>query len=259
MSLYGNIKFLINLGTELTNRTLGHNNVQNLLNSGKKFDLVIIEYFFNDALIGLGHFFKVPVILVAPNAISGVNNNLFANPTPASYVPHVLSHYNKNMNFWQRLHNLYIATVHDLMKEFITMPRHREIFKKYLSQDLNLDNALENVSLVLTNSHVSVTDSVPHQPNMIEIGGYHVGPPKKLPQDLQEFLDKSKEGVILFSMGSNLKSQDLKPDVRDGILKTFSKIKEKVLWKFEEAFSNIPKNVKIVKWVPQQDVLGITV
>ncbi|EFA10102.2 UDP-glucuronosyltransferase 2C1-like Protein [Tribolium castaneum] len=109
---------------------------------------------------------------------------------------------------------------------------------------------------MLTNSHVSVSDAVPHVPGIIEIGGFHVNPPKKLPEDLQKFLDEASDGFILFSMGSNLKSQDLKPEVRDGILKSFSKIKQKVLWKFESDLPNLPNNVKIMKWVPQQDVLA---
>ncbi|XP_044269389.1 UDP-glycosyltransferase UGT5-like [Tribolium madens] len=256
MSLYENINFLIRLGAELTNQTLGHKNVKKLLRSGETFDILIAEYFFNDAIIGLGYYFKIPIVLTAPNAISGVNNNLFANPTPASYVPHVLSQYNKHMNFWKRLHNCYIVNLSNLMKEFILMPRHRKIFKQHISQDVELDETLNNVSLVLTNSHVSVTDAVPHQPNMIEIGGYHIYPPKKLPEDLQKFLDNAKEGAILFSMGSNLKSQDLKPEMKAGILAAFSKIKQKVLWKFEVEFKDVPDNVKIVNWVPQQDVLA---
>jgi len=75
-------------------------------------------------------------------------------------------------------------------------------------------------------------------------------------QDLQEYMDNSKNGVILFSMGSNLKSADLPTSIKDAILETFSKLKQNVLWKFEAEFPNLPKNVRIMKWLPQSDILG---
>ena len=44
---------------------------------------------------------------------------------------------------------------------------------------------------------------------------------------------------------------------RKMFLNTFSKLKQKVLWKWEtEKMDDLPKNVKLSKWVPQQDVLG---
>jgi len=36
----------------------------------------------------------------------------------------------------------------------------------------------------------------------------------------------------------------------------FSKLKHKVLWKWEETMADLPPNVKLSKWLPQQDVLG---
>ncbi|KAJ8954683.1 hypothetical protein NQ318_011375 [Aromia moschata] len=93
--------------------------------------------------------------------------------------------------------------------------------------------------------------SVPLVPSMIEIGGFHVAPPKKLPKDLQDYLDNASEGVIYFSLGSNLKKK------RDMLLRVFSKLKEKVLWKWEDdILPGQPPNVKLGKWFPQQDILA---
>ena len=75
-------------------------------------------------------------------------------------------------------------------------------------------------------------------------------------QDLQKYFDKSKEGVILFSMGSHIKSKDLPNEMKQEILKAFSRLKYDVLWKFEEDLPNVPKNVKISKWLPQSDILA---
>lgn len=135
----------------------------------------------------------------------------------------------------------------------------------------------EKLSVILLNSHPSFTDPVPSVQQMIDIGGYHVEKPKPLPkvlllsfrlavrsfknqqslQDLQKFMDDAKEGVVLFSLGSNLKSSQLPPEKRDAILKVLSKLKQKVLWKWEtDVLPGQPPNVKLSKWLPQNDIMG---
>ncbi|XP_044268837.1 UDP-glycosyltransferase UGT5-like [Tribolium madens] len=251
-----NLTFIFDMIKLLVDRTMTNKNVQDLLKSDKKFDVVIIEDFLNEAMFGLGYHYKAPVILISATTTSDMSNYIFANPAPASYVPGMGGTLTKCMNFWQRIENVLTKSVFYGLLHLYHLPQQRELFHKYISNDTDLDSIIYNTSLMLTNSHVSVSDAVPHVPSIIEIGGFHVNPPKKLPEDLQKFLDNATEGFILFSMGSNLKSDDLKPEVRDGILKAFSKIKEKVLWKFENDLPNLPSNVKIMKWIPQQDVLA---
>jgi glucuronosyltransferase len=66
-----------------------------------------------------------------------------------------------------------------------------------------------------------------------------------------------KDGFIFFSMGSALKGNMMPEKKRQIFLKAFSKLKQKVLWKFEtETMTDLPKNVKLSKWLPQQDLLG---
>jgi hypothetical protein len=251
-----NISSLFRMSSLITQYTLANQNVQRLMNSGEEFDVIIVEHFLNDALVGLGHHFKAPVVLLSSVISSVMNNYIFANPAPASYVPSKGGVVTKHMNFWQRLQNLLTVCFFNLIMEFHHLPTQREIFKKYISKDVDLDDVLYNTSLMLTNSHVSVSDAVPLVPSVIEIGGFHVNPSKKLPANLQNYLDEAEEGVVLFSLGSTLKSKDLTPRVIDSMLKAFSKIKQKVLWKFEADLSELPENVKIMKWLPQQDILG---
>lgn len=89
------------------------------------------------------------------------------------------------------------------------------------------------------------------------MGGAHIKPPKPLPKDLQTFLDESKNGVIYFSLGSFVKGTDMPPETTAIFLQTFAKLKQNVLWKFEDdSLPNIPPNVKISKWLPQTDILA---
>ena len=62
-------------------------------------------------------------------------------------------------------------------------------------------------------------------------------------------------GVIIFSMGSYINSMDT--DKANMIADAFAKLPQKVLWKLAgQPPSKIPPNVKISKWLPQNDLLG---
>jgi glucuronosyltransferase len=78
------------------------------------------------------------------------------------------------------------------------------------------------------------------------------------PQDLQDFLDGSgEEGFIYFSMGSFLQGTGMPEEYRQAFVRAFGKLKQRVLWKYEEdEMPDRPLNVKTGKWLPQQDVLG---
>lgn len=75
-------------------------------------------------------------------------------------------------------------------------------------------------------------------------------------QNLQKLLDEAKDGVIYFSMGSNLKSKDLPDSVKRDLVKMFGQLKQTVLWKFEEDLKDLPKNLHIIKWAPQPSILS---
>lgn len=70
-------------------------------------------------------------------------------------------------------------------------------------------------------------------------------------------MDNSAEGVIYFSFGSNVKGSEIRSDKRKIIMETFAELPYSILWKFEEDhIENKSRNVKISKWLPQQDILG---
>lgn len=65
------------------------------------------------------------------------------------------------------------------------------------------------------------------------------------------------DGVIYFSMGSNLNASTMPEEKRMAFLEAFSALPQKVLWKWETGhMEGKPDNVMVTKWVPQQDILG---
>jgi hypothetical protein len=76
-------------------------------------------------------------------------------------------------------------------------------------------------------------------------------------QDIKTFLDEAPDGVVYFSMGSNLQSSEMPEEKKQAFLETFSKLKQRVLWKWEtDSLPGQPSNVKLGKWLPQSDILG---
>ena len=242
---------------DVTEATLKHPNVQELLRSDEKFDAVIIQEFMNEAHKGFATHFNAPMILLSPIGACAWVNTLVANPAPTSYVPDAMLSYSSQMTFTERLTNTVFHFYTHILYHLFNFPKHARLYNEYFPNSVPFYDALYNVSLVFLNSHPSLNQPVPYVPNMVDIGGFHINPTKELPHDLQQFLDDSKEGVIYFSMGSNLKSAEFPPEKRDAFLNTFSKMKMKILWKWEEdVLPGQPKNVKLGKWLPQQDILA---
>lgn len=231
--------------------------MQAILNGKETYDAVVIESFFTDSLQGIGYKLNAPTILLTAFGPGILTNYLGANPDIYSHMPHPFTGYSQNMNFCERVCNYMTAMLHSLFNKFYYLSQQEKILHKFVPDAPSLHELKANISLQLFNSDPAINGPMPLLPNLIEVGGLHIQPPKKLPDDLQKFLDESKDGVIYFSLGGNLKSKDLPQGRREEFLRVLSKLKQKVLWKFEaDDLPGKPANVEIRKWLPQQDILG---
>jgi len=71
-------------------------------------------------------------------------------------------------------------------------------------------------------------------------------------------MDLAEHGVIYFSLGSVVKSSKMPRETVSFLLSELAKLKQKVLWKWEDdQLPNLPKNVMVKKWFPQNDILGM--
>ena len=62
---------------------------------------------------------------------------------------------------------------------------------------------------------------------------------------------------MLNSHRSVLQASEMPESKRMILLNTFKKLKQKVIWKWEtEQMEGLPSNVKLSKWLPQQDILA---
>ncbi|XP_041630373.1 UDP-glucosyltransferase 2 [Drosophila kikkawai] len=252
--------YMHGMGLDLTEALLVAPEVQELLGQNRTFDAVICETFMNDAHYGFAEHFGAPLITLSTLGATGWTSDLVGTPSPPSYVPHSLLPFDDHMDFWQRAQNLGFQAYEYIYQNWVNLPRQEALYRKYFpSNKQDFYEMRRGTSLVLLNTHVSLSNPRPYSPNMIEVGGMHVNrnDPKPLPVDIREFIEGAEHGVIYFSLGSNLKSKDLPEEKRRAIVETLRGLKYRVLWKYEEEdFADKPANVFVSKWFPQDDILA---
>ncbi|XP_017493819.1 PREDICTED: UDP-glucuronosyltransferase 2B14-like isoform X1 [Rhagoletis zephyria] len=114
-----------------------------------------------------------------------------------------------------------------------------------------------NLSAMFINNYTPLAAATPTIDSIVNVGGIHIYPPKPLPADLQKFLDEAKDGAIYFSFGTQVQAKDMPLEKLHLFLDVFRQLKQRVLWKFEnDSIPNLPANVLIKKWLPQNDILA---
>ena len=74
-----------------------------------------------------------------------------------------------------------------------------------------------------------------------------------------DFANEADQGFIVFTLGSNAKVSAMPEHIKNMFVRVFARIPQRVFWKWEMdnlAVNTLPASVKIVNWLPQQDLLG---
>ncbi|XP_052744249.1 uncharacterized protein LOC112049418 [Bicyclus anynana] len=247
--------------------TLGNSNVRKLLaDKNQQFDAVIAEWMFNEVYAGFSAVFNCPLIWFSSLEPHWMVMQLIDEiPNPAYSTDMLTTDGIPPLTFRQRVVELYTQIVGRLIQTFWLSGLEHDIYNEYFVPFIRdryntvppFEELRYNASLMLSNSHISMNTPIRLPANVITIGGYHIKPNiKPLPEDLQKLMDNAKDGVIYFSMGSTLSSKHFPDEIKQDLLKMFGKLKQTVIWKFEEDLPNRPNNVHIVQWAPQQSILA---
>ncbi|KAF0684737.1 UDP-glucuronosyltransferase 2B2-like, partial [Aphis craccivora] len=95
-------------------------------------------------------------------------------------------------------------------------------------------------SIIFSNAHFVSDAPRPILPNVIQVGGIHLSPPKKIPDDILEFIENSPHGVIFFTLGSIVAVSSIPENIRNDILKVLSQVPQRVLLKYEDEMIDKP-------------------
>lgn len=165
---------------------LSDKRVQELIHSTDlHFDVIILEAFFSDCFLPFGYKFKAPIIKFCTFGGTNWMGYSVGNPNPYSYVPDVLLDFSDRMNLWERIINSLCGVFFTLGRQFYYLPRQDKIARPFFKDVEGLPHLSEldatSTALLLVNSHFSISSPKPLMPNIVQVGGLHIKPPKPLP------------------------------------------------------------------------------
>ncbi|CAL4113035.1 unnamed protein product [Meganyctiphanes norvegica] len=249
--------FLKELQNRISHMMYTNENIMEIWKNRNKFDAIIAYSNGNEIVAPFlidyeGAYIGLCAMGIESKQIVGQGNRL-----PTSVTPYVLTNFDENMTFFQRVVNLLIELIVNNSYDYGIVPEVQTLLENYFPGMPPVADLYMNFSLLLINSHFAMDGMYPLLPNQVEIGTLTARLPQPLSKELLEFIDAAENGVIYFSLGSVAKSTDIPKPQLVMLLEAFRQLPQHVIWKLEaDHIEDLPSNVIIGKWLPQQDILG---
>ena len=228
-----------------------------MINQDVKIDVVITM---SSCGAFLAHLFDSPLVMFSPAGPFSIQLTPgLGNPINPTVQPHLVAPFIEPMTFSERLSNIFIEgvmTLYTMYFDSLQIEAIREHFSKDSPDFYTIMR--DRSAIALTNSHFVTHGSWPMYPNLFEIGGIHCKPGKQLPLDLKQFMDSHPEGVVYVSFGSALRPSQMTESQKNVFRESFKElINVPIIWKWDDDdLSEIPENVFVRKWLPQNDLLA---
>ncbi|XP_023695793.2 UDP-glucuronosyltransferase 1A1-like isoform X2 [Paramormyrops kingsleyae] len=176
-------------------------------------------------------------------------------PSPPSFVPRLLTHSTDRMSFGQRLGNTLLSMLEPLLCKAYFWS-FDGLASRILQRDVTVVDMMRGASLRLIRYDFTFEFPRPLMPNMVLVGGINCAVRSALPKDLETFVNGSGEhGFVVFTLGSMV--SQMPEDKAQCFFEAFRQIPQRVLWRYTGPVpTNVPENVKLMKWLPQNDLLG---
>ncbi|XP_017778389.1 PREDICTED: UDP-glucuronosyltransferase 2B10-like [Nicrophorus vespilloides] len=224
-----------------------------------KFDLIIWDANGGECMYPLiKRFGNPPVVVVSPFGLQPSISDYMGHHVH-SYSPFMIFPFTDKMTFWQRMFNVVYTNYVVYYRKYFFLKKQQQIAKDKFGVDMVDDfQALEkNLSLALVNTDPVYNYPETYPPNIIPVAGIHIQPPKPLNKAFSKIINDSKNGVILFALGSNVKSERINPQILESFGKCFETLPYTILWKIKDGKDlKLSKNVITESWIPQNDVLA---
>ncbi|XP_055919863.1 UDP-glucosyltransferase 2-like [Eupeodes corollae] len=215
---------------------------------GNSFDLMIMGYYYNDFMVGIGARYGCPIAVVSLWAPFSTLTRWIGNPPTTSYVQVPFTGSSQFMNFMERFQNFIVDAIIEPVVHSYSEYVMENIYRNLFPDDSypSYSDMISNISLVLYNRHFSELPIRPLVPALVEIGGIQVEDQSEfLPKVIKDFVDASVNGTIFFRVGSITRGTGLTPDQLKILLNVLSKLDQTVVWEWERSeehpqeFSNI--------------------
>ncbi|KFW04506.1 UDP-glucuronosyltransferase 1-1 [Eurypyga helias] len=176
-------------------------------------------------------------------------------PSPPSYVPRIFMSSSDHMTFPERVKNLLVGLSEHLFC-YLFYLKYENLASEFLHREVTVLELFSKASVWLMRYDFVFEYPRPIMPNMVYIGGINCEQKQPLSKEFEAIVNASGEhGIVVFSLGSMVSEIPMKKATE--IADALGSIPQTVLWRYTgEEPPNLPKNVKLVKWLPQNDLLA---
>ncbi|XP_036622175.1 UDP-glucuronosyltransferase 1A3-like isoform X2 [Trichosurus vulpecula] len=203
----------------------------------------------------VAQYLSVPAVYFLRGLPCGVEAESTRCPDPSSYVPRLATENTDQMTFLQRVKNILYPLPQSMVCHAYVKP-YEILASELLQRDMSIVDVLSYGSVWLLRSDFVMDYPKPIMPNMVFIGGINCASAKQLNQEFEAYVNASGEhGVVIFSLGSMVSEIPMTKAME--IAEALGTIPQMVLWRYTGTPpSNLAKNTKLVKWLPQNDLLA---
>ncbi|XP_059332197.1 UDP-glucuronosyltransferase 1A1-like isoform X4 [Ammospiza nelsoni] len=218
-----------------------------------KFDAVLTDPVLPCGAI-LAEYLSLPSVYFLQQIPCGLEYQATQCPNPPSYVPRVFTDLTDRMTFLQRVKNMLYDIPNFFLCDVVFQP-YAELASEFLQREVTVPDLLRPASIWLMKLDFVLHFPKPLMPNMVLISGVNCAY-KKLSQEFEAMVNASGEhGIVVFSLGSMVSEIPMKKAME--IAEGLGTVPQTVFWRYTgKAPPNLPKNVKLVKWLPQNDLLA---
>nr|WMP40246.1 UDP-glucuronosyltransferase UGT42K1 [Tuta absoluta] len=249
--------YLVDSGATTCEVLLGNKQVQDLIKSKPKFDVIVLEVFNSDCALGIAHKLGAPVVGTTSSVFMPFHYNRFGIPYNPSYVPFHFLEGGTKPNLIQRLERVIFHFYIKSIFYWVSQRANQNTLAKYFDDIPPLEDLAREIKFVLAYQNFALTGSRIQPANVIDVAAYHVEKPKPLTGDLNKFIEEAKDGVIYINFGSVMKTSSLPADKVEAILGAMDEFPHRFIWKWEDKTLKYDKNkLYIDSWLPQVDILG---
>ncbi|XP_059611783.1 UDP-glycosyltransferase UGT5-like [Phlebotomus argentipes] len=217
---------------------------------------VIHDFSLGQMMLGfVEKFGNPPLISVSPFGVPPHTWSVAGEPHLAPFSPHFATGYPTEMHFGQKILNLAMHFWDWMYRELIFMRRETALAMEFFPE-VNLYAIERRSSVILVNREPLLDGGGSLPTNVINVGALHADREGWLSPEVEQTLSSSKP-VILFSVGSNMRSDLLDEQIIAKFVSVFQKLNQfSVIWKYEgKRPFNWPKNILTVDWIDQNKLL----
>lgn len=149
----------------------------------KEYDLVFVENFNSDCMLGLLHVYgiKAPVVALLTSGLMPWSADRIGVADNPAYVPVISTEFTTRMTYWERLENTFVKIYHKLWYRYLVQEKEQEIIEKHFGRKIpDLEDLGRNISLMMLNTYHALNGPMPLAPGLIQIGGMHLDPTRKV-------------------------------------------------------------------------------